>query len=165
MLRVLGNPYAAGGVLMRLDRGFARTLNAALRSRTALKVQAYRVDKCLRQADEIAEKWESMSDFAQALKPHLEAHGIEDAQELTIRLRVLGSGVPEEQVERWLSDEPVRVAFEHLVYLEYALGLDDAESDELYWAARRDSRLGTVRRLEEKRRFNEIVEGFQEDSG
>ena len=133
-------------------------------SRTALKVRAYRVDKCLRQADEIAEKWESMSDFAQALKPHLEAHGIEDAQELTIRLRVLGSGVPEEQVERWLSDEPVRVAFEHLVYLEYALGLDDAESDELYWAARRDSRLGTVGRPEEKRRrFNEIVEGFQEE--
>jgi hypothetical protein len=106
-----------------------------------------------------------MSDFAQALKPHLEAHGIEDAEELTIRLRVLGSDVPEERVERWLSDEPVPVAFEHLVYLEYTLKLNYTESDELYWAARRDSRLGTKWSQEEKRRFDEIVEGFDREEG
>jgi hypothetical protein len=105
-----------------------------------------------------------MSDFAKLLKPHLEAHGIEDAEELTIRLRVLGSDVPEEWVERWLSDEPAPVTFEHLVYLEHALELDDTESDDLYWAARRDFHPLTERRREDKRRFDEIVESFEQNN-
>jgi hypothetical protein len=105
-----------------------------------------------------------MSDFANLLKPHLEAHGIEDAQELTIRLRVLGSDVPEEWVERWLSDEPAPVTFEHLVYLEHALELDDTESDALYWAAKRDLHLRTERRQEDKRRFGEVADGFEQNN-
>jgi hypothetical protein len=105
-----------------------------------------------------------VSDLAKLLKPHLEAHGIEDAQELTIRLHVLGSDVPQEWVERWLSDEPAPVAFEHLVYLEHALELDNAESDALYWAARRDVHLRTERSQEDKRRFDEIVGDFEQNN-
>ncbi len=79
-----------------------------------------------------------MSEFARALKPHLEAHGIDDAQELALRLRGMGWGVSDEWAERWLSDRPAPITFEHIVYLELTLGLDDVESDKLYWAARRD---------------------------
>ena len=106
-----------------------------------------------------------MSNFARVLKPHLEAHEIDDAEELAFRMRAQGFDVYDDQVERWLSDEPQPVTFEDLERISYVLDLGDADQEELYREARRDSRLRTERSQEEKRRFDEIVEGFEQDSG
>jgi hypothetical protein len=104
-----------------------------------------------------------MSDFARVLKPHLEAHGIEDAQELAIMLRGLGSDVSDDHVERWLSDELQPITYVDFEYLCIALEMSDAEADKLRGAARRDFMLRAERRRENRRRFDEIVEGCELD--
>jgi hypothetical protein len=94
-----------------------------------------------------------MSDFARVLKPHLEAHGIEEAAELAIRLRGLGSDVL----------QPITyVDFE---YLCIALEMSESEADEMRGAARRDFVLRGEHRRTDQRRFDEIVEGFEGDNG
>ena len=103
-----------------------------------------------------------MSEFLRVIKPHLEAHGIEDAQELAIRMRGLGSDVHVEQVERWLSDELQPFTYDELEILRYVLGLGDAEHAELHRAARRDARARREGWQEYTRRFDELVERFEQ---
>ena len=102
-----------------------------------------------------------MSDFARVLKPHLEAHEIADTEELAFRMRALGFDVYDDQAERWLTDEPGPVTFEDLERLRYVLDLGDTHQEELYRAARHDTRVRGERRQEDKRRFDEIVEKFE----
>jgi hypothetical protein len=44
-----------------------------------------------------------MSEFMRVIKPHLEAHGINGAEELASRLRGVGIDKSDDQVERWFS--------------------------------------------------------------
>jgi hypothetical protein len=106
-----------------------------------------------------------MSDFARVLKPHLEAHGIEDAQELAIMVRGLGSDVSDDHVVRWLSDELQPITYVDFEYLCIALEMSESEADEMRGAARRDFVLRGEHRRTDQRRFDEIVEGFEGDNG
>lgn len=42
-----------------------------------------------------------MSEFMRVIKPHLEAHNIDDAEELASRLRGVGIDKSHDQVVRW----------------------------------------------------------------
>jgi hypothetical protein len=103
-----------------------------------------------------------MSDFARVLSSHLKAHGIEDAEELAISLRAMGSDVSDQHVELWLSNELQPVTYVDFEFLRIALEMSDSEADELRGAARRDFMLRGECVRTDWSRFDEIVEGFEQ---
>jgi hypothetical protein len=117
-----------------------------------------------KQADKREEmRGETMSRFVRAIQPHLEAHDIEDAEELAIRLRGMGIDRSDVQVGRWLAGNPTTITFTDLAGLTDVLELSRIEADELRRAVTRDYALRAKGKREERRGFDEIVEGFERD--
>jgi hypothetical protein len=118
-----------------------------------------------KQADKREEmRGETMSRFVRAIRPHLEAHDIEDAEELAIRLRGMGIDRSDVQVGRWLAGNPTTITFTDLAGLTDVLELSRIEADELRRAATRDYALRAKGKREERRSFDQIVEGFERDN-
>jgi hypothetical protein len=118
-----------------------------------------------KQADKREEmRGETMSRFVRAIRPHLEAHDIEDAEELAIRLRGMGIDRSDVQVGRWLAGNPTTITFTDLAGLTDVLELSRIEADELRRAVTRDYALRAKGKREERRSFDQIVEGFERDN-
>ena len=105
-----------------------------------------------------------MSEFMRVIQPHLEAHDIQDAEELAIRLRGMGIDRSDVQVGRWLAGNPTTITFTDLAGLTDVLELSRIEADELRRAVTRDYALRAKGKREERRSFDEIVEGFEWDN-
>ena len=104
-----------------------------------------------------------MSEFIRVIKPHLEAHNIDDAEELASRLRGVGIDRSEDQVERWFSGESQIISFDDVAALEELLGLSSLEVDEVFDALVEDTEVRYAQRREDRLIFDELVVRFEEE--
>ena len=105
-----------------------------------------------------------MSEFMRVIKPHLEAHNIDDAEDLASRLRGVGLDKSDDQVERWFSGESQIITFVDIEGLEELLSLSSSEVDELLDALIEDTEVRYAQRREDRLIFDELVAGFEEDN-
>jgi len=103
-----------------------------------------------------------MSEFMRVIQPHLEAHGINDAEDLASRLRGVGLAKSDDQVERWFSGESQIITFVDIEGLEELLSLSSSEVDELLDALIEDTEVRYAQRREDRLIFDELVAGFEE---
>jgi hypothetical protein len=109
---------------------------------------------------------EFMSEFMRVIKPHLEAHNIDDAEELASRLRMVGLDKSDDQVERWFAGESQIISFVDVAGLEELLWLSCSEVDELLDAIIEDKEVRMAQRREERedrREFDDLVAEFEWD--
>jgi hypothetical protein len=104
-----------------------------------------------------------MSEFMRVIKPYLQAHNINDAQELARRLRGVRLDKSDDQVERWFAGESQIITFKDVAGLEELLSLSSMEVDEVLDALIEDTEVRYAQRREERLIFDELVAGFEED--
>lgn len=104
-----------------------------------------------------------MSEFMRVIKPHLEAHGINGAEELVSRLRGVGIDKSDDQVERWFSGGSQVIVFDDVAGLEELLNLSNKDVDEVLEALIEDTEVRMAQRREDRLMFDELVAGFEED--
>ena len=104
-----------------------------------------------------------MSEFMRAIKPHLEAHNIDDAEELASRLRGVGLDKLDDQVERWFAGESQIITSVDVAGLEELLSLSSNEVDEVLDAVIEDTEVSYAQSKEDRLIFDELVVGFEED--
>jgi hypothetical protein len=105
-----------------------------------------------------------MSEFMRVIKPHLEAHNIDDAEELASRLRRVGLDKSDDQVERWFAGESQIITVVDVGGLEELLSLSSKEVDEVLDAVIEDTEVRYAQRREDRLIFDELVAGFEEDN-
>ncbi len=105
-----------------------------------------------------------MSEFMRVIKPHIEAHNIDDAKELASRLRRVGLEKSDDQVERWFAGESQIITFDDVAGLEELLSLSSTEVDEVLDALIEDTEVRYAQRREDRLIFDELVAGFEEDN-
>jgi hypothetical protein len=104
-----------------------------------------------------------MSEFMRVIKPHLEAHNIDDAEELASRLRGVGLDKSDDQVERWFAGESQIITVVDVAGLEELLSLSSEEADEVLDALIEDTEVRYAQRREDRLIFDELVAGFEDD--
>jgi hypothetical protein len=104
-----------------------------------------------------------MSEFMRVIKPHLEAHSIDDAKELASRLCEVGLDKSDDQVERSFAGESQIIAFDDVAGLEELLSLRSEDVDEVLDALVEDAEVRIAQRREDQLIFDELVAGFEEE--
>jgi hypothetical protein len=104
-----------------------------------------------------------LSEFMRVIKPHLEAHHIDDAKGLARRLRGVGLDKSDDQVERWFAGESRIITFDDVAGLEELLNLSSKDVDEVLDALIEDTEVRYAQRREDLLIVDELVVGFEED--
>jgi hypothetical protein len=104
-----------------------------------------------------------MSEFMRVIKPHLEAHNIDGAEELASKLRGVGLDKSDDQVERWFSGESQIITSVDVAGLEELLSLSTNEVDEVLDALIEDTEVRYAKRKEDWLIYDELVVGFEDD--